>query len=271
MDELVSASANFTNSEFLEVADNRTARNFRRTSAMKLFAKHLADRRPEMLPSLQQFVDAHEAIIGYLDGDHSNHTMRRLIPNQQAQTYVEAWEAPFHFIQQAVRERTRMLSLSLVAISEQVSLNLLAMARTPYQQQPWSWDAPGRTPSTGIQSSIISTTVSRTVDQPRSSGSVECTPTAPEMMVMVRGDDMTNGDESHEDRVSETGIRVVGWSMQKWNATDKNKLPPITQEDRVILKACKENPESAIYPPPVYLNIMREFGETLGCVQDTRV
>jgi hypothetical protein len=53
-------------------------------------------------------------------------------------------------------------------------------------------------------------------------------------------------EESNEDRVIETGIRVIGWSMQKWNVTDKNKLPPITQEDRVILKACKEDPESAI-------------------------
>jgi hypothetical protein len=55
--------------------------------------------------------------------------------------------------------------------------------------------------------------------------------------------------------------------MKKWNATDKSKLPPITQEDRVILKACKEDAESAIYPPLVYLNIMREFGETHFRVQ----
>jgi hypothetical protein len=59
MDELVAASAHFTDSEFLEVTDNKIARTSRRTAAMKLFAKHLADRRPEMLQSLQQFVDAH--------------------------------------------------------------------------------------------------------------------------------------------------------------------------------------------------------------------
>jgi hypothetical protein len=87
----------------------------------------------------------------------------------------------------------------------------------------------------------------------------------------VRGDDITVEEESNEDRVTETGIRVVGWSMKKWNATDKNKLPPITQEDRVILKACKEDPESAIYPPPVYLNIMREFGETHLRVQPSKM
>jgi hypothetical protein len=181
MDELVAASANFTNGEFLDVTDNKITRTSRRTAAMKLFAKQLADRLPAMLQSLQQFVDAYEAIIGYLDGDHSDHTMQRLIPNQQAQTHIEAWEAPFHFIEQAVRERTHMLSLTRVAIAEQVSVNLLAMARTPYQQQPWAWNSPGRTQSTGTQSSIISTTMSRTVDQPRSSGSVECTPTAPEI------------------------------------------------------------------------------------------
>jgi hypothetical protein len=47
---------------------------------MKLFAKHLADRRPEMLQHLQQFVDAHEANIGYLEGDHSDHTVQRVMP-----------------------------------------------------------------------------------------------------------------------------------------------------------------------------------------------
>jgi hypothetical protein len=236
---------------------------------MKLFAKHLADRRPEMLQSLQQFVNAHEAIIGYLEGDHFNHTTQRLVPNQQAQTYVEAWEAPFHFIQQAVRERTHMLSLTRVVMAEQVSFNLLAMARTSYQQQPWARNSPGRTQSTGTQSSIISTTMSRTVDQPLSSGSVEFTPTAPETLMTARGDNITMEKESNDDRVSDTGVRVVGWSMQKWNTTDKIKLPPITQEDRVILKACKENPESAIYPPLVYLNIMREFGETYLRVQSS--
>jgi hypothetical protein len=136
MDELVAASANFTNGEFTELTNNKIARTYRQTAAMKLVAKHLADRRPEMLQHLQQFVDAHEAIIGYLDGDHSDHTMQRVMPHQQSQTYVEAWEVPFHFIQQAVRERTHMLSLTRVAMVEQVSFNLLAIARTPHQQQP---------------------------------------------------------------------------------------------------------------------------------------
>jgi hypothetical protein len=208
MDELVATSANFTNGEFLEVTDNKIARTSRRTAAMKLFAKHLADRRPEMVQALQQFVDAHEAIIDYLESDHSDHTMQRVMPHQQSQTYVEAREAPFHFIKQAVRERTHMLSLTRVAIAEQVSFNLLAMARTLYQQQPWAWNSPGRTQSTGTQSSIISTTMSRTVDQPRSSGSVDCTPTAPETLMTVRGDDITVEEESNEDRVTETGIRV---------------------------------------------------------------
>jgi hypothetical protein len=94
---------------------------------------------------------------------------------------------------------------------------------------------------------------------------VECTPTAPETLVTIQGDDITLEEELNEDRVIETGIRVIGWSMQIWNATDKSRLPPITQEDRVILKACKEDSESAIYPPLVYLNIMREFGEYSHC------
>jgi F0F1-type ATP synthase membrane subunit b/b' len=133
MDELVAALAHFTNGEFLEVTVNKIAHTSRRTAAMKLFAKHLADRRPEMLQSLQQFVDAHEAIISHLEGDHSDHTMQRVIPHHQAQMYVEAWEAPFHFIQQAVRERTHMLSLTREAMVEQVSFNLLLMVRTPHQ------------------------------------------------------------------------------------------------------------------------------------------
>jgi hypothetical protein len=90
MDKLVATSAHFTNGEFLEVTDNKIVRTSRRIAAMKLFAKHLADRRPEMLQSLQQFVDAHETIISHLEGDHSDHTMQRVIPHHQAQTYVEA-------------------------------------------------------------------------------------------------------------------------------------------------------------------------------------
>jgi hypothetical protein len=204
MDELIAVSAHFINGEFSEVTNNKITRTYRRTAAMKLFAKHLADRRPEMLQSLQQFVDAHEATIGYLDNDYSDHMMQRVMPHQQSQTYVEAREAPFHFIQQAMRDRTHMLSLTRVAMVEQVSFNLLAMARTPHQQQPWVWISPGRT-----QSSIISTTTSRAVHNPRSSESVECTPTAPETL------DITLEEESNEDRVIKTGIRVIGWSMQK--------------------------------------------------------
>jgi hypothetical protein len=201
MDELVAATANFTNGEFSELTNNKITRTYRRTAAMKLFAKHLADRRPEMLQHLQLLVDAHEAIIGYLEGDHSDYTMPRVMPHQQAQTYVEALEAPFHFIQQAVREGTHMLSLTRVTMVDQVSFNLLTMARTPYQQQPWAWISPGRTQSSGTQSSIISPTTSRAVENPRMSGSVECTPTAPETLVAVQGDDITMGEESKEDRV----------------------------------------------------------------------
>jgi hypothetical protein len=52
MDELIAVSAHFTNGEFSEVNNNKITRTYRRTAAMKLFAKHLADRRPEMLQPL---------------------------------------------------------------------------------------------------------------------------------------------------------------------------------------------------------------------------
>jgi hypothetical protein len=68
MDELIAASANFTNGKFSELTNNKTTRTYRRTAAMKLLAKHQANRRPEMLQHLQQFVDAYEAIIGYIEG-----------------------------------------------------------------------------------------------------------------------------------------------------------------------------------------------------------
>jgi hypothetical protein len=106
MDELIFASARFTDGEFFDLTNNKLTRAYRRTAVMKLFAKHLADRRPEMLQSLQQFVDAHEAIIGCVNNDYSDKTMQRVIPHQQSQTYFEAWEAPFYFIQQATRDRT---------------------------------------------------------------------------------------------------------------------------------------------------------------------
>jgi hypothetical protein len=112
MDELisVSASALFANGEFFDLTNDKLTRAYRRIAAMKLFAKHLADRYPEMLQSLQQFVDAQEAAIGCLSNDYSDNTMQRVMPHQQSQTYFEAWEAPFHFIQQATRDRTCMLS-----------------------------------------------------------------------------------------------------------------------------------------------------------------
>jgi hypothetical protein len=90
MDELISSSARFTNGEFADLVNNRLVRAYRRTVAMKVFAKHLADHCPDMLQSLQQFVDAHEAIIGYLNNDYSDSTIQRVIPHQQSQTYVEA-------------------------------------------------------------------------------------------------------------------------------------------------------------------------------------
>jgi hypothetical protein len=74
MDELVSSSARFTNGELEDLVNNKLVRAYRRTVAMKLFAKHLADHRPDMLQSLQQFVDAHEAIIGYLNNDYPDCT-----------------------------------------------------------------------------------------------------------------------------------------------------------------------------------------------------
>jgi hypothetical protein len=111
MDELISASARFTNGKFFNLTNDKLTRAYRRTAAMKLFAKHLADRHLEMLQFLQQFVDAHEAAIGCLSNDYSDNTMQRVMPHQQPQTYFEAWEAPFHFIQQATRDRTYMLSL----------------------------------------------------------------------------------------------------------------------------------------------------------------
>jgi hypothetical protein len=137
MDELISASARFTNGEFFDLIHDKLTRAYRRTAAMKLVAKQLADSRPETLQSLQQFVDAHEAAIECLSNDYSDNSMQRVMPHQQSQTYFEEWEAPFHFIQQATRDRTYMLSLTRAAMAEQLSVNLLAMARTSQQQQPW--------------------------------------------------------------------------------------------------------------------------------------
>jgi hypothetical protein len=181
MDELISASARCTNGEFFDLTNDKLTRAYRRTVAMKLFAKHLADRRQEMLQSLQQFVDANEAAIGCLNNDYSDNTMQRLVQYQQSQSYFEAWGAPFHFLQQATRNRTYMLSLTLAAIPEQLSVNVLAT----HQHQPWVWISSGIS-----QPPIISTATSRAVKCLRLSENAEGTPAASESPLTGRGDDI---------------------------------------------------------------------------------